>query len=143
MVLLQEFSSKLVPKKVDLKWSPFWVQISNLPLKSRTREIGMEIGSKLGKILEVDVPEKGVPWGRYLRVRIQMDVTRKLIWAKKISIENDEPRWVLFQYERLPNFCYLCGKLDTVNMNALKREKPTVGWKRKNTNMGLGCVQSR
>lgn len=57
----------------------------------------MEIGSKVGKILEVDVPENGVQWGRYLRVRIQMDVTRKLIRAKKVSIENDEPCWVFFQ----------------------------------------------
>ncbi|XP_030940122.1 uncharacterized protein LOC115965057 [Quercus lobata] len=111
LVLLQEFSGELVPKEVDLKWSPFLVQILNLPLKSRTRETGMEIGSKLGKVLDVDVSEKGVQWGRYLRVRIQMDVTKKLIWAKKVSIENDEPRWVFFQYERLPNFCYLCGKI--------------------------------
>ena len=71
----------------------------------------MEIGSKLGKVLEVDVSEKGVQWGRYLCVRIQMDVTKKLIGAKKVSIENDEPRWVFFKYERLPKFCYLYGRI--------------------------------
>ena len=111
LVLLQEFSGELVPKEVDLKWSPFWVQISNLPLKSRTSETGMEIGSKIGKVLDVDVPEKGVQWGRYLRVRIHMDVTKKLIRAKKVCIENDKPRWVFFQYERLTNFCYMCGRI--------------------------------
>ena len=71
----------------------------------------MEIGSKIGKVLDVDVPEKGVQWGRYLRVRIHMDVTKKLIRAKKVCIENDKPRWVFFQYERLPNFCYTCGRI--------------------------------
>ena len=71
----------------------------------------METGSKLGKVLEVDVSEKGIQWGRYLCVRIQMDVTKKLIGAKKVSIENDEPRWVFFKYERLPNFCYLYGRI--------------------------------
>ena len=60
LVLLQQFSRDLVPKKIDLKWSPFWVQVSNLPLKSRTKETGMVIGSKLGKVLDVDVPENGV-----------------------------------------------------------------------------------
>ena len=60
LVLLQEFSGDLVPKEIDLKWSPFWVQVSNLPLKSRTKETGMVIGNKLGKVLDVDVPENGV-----------------------------------------------------------------------------------
>ena len=57
-MLLQEFSGELIPKEVDLKWSPFWVQISNLPLKSRTRETDMEIGSKIGKVLDVDALRK-------------------------------------------------------------------------------------
>lgn len=109
LVLLQEFSGDLVPKEIDLKWSPFWVQVSNLPLKSRTKETGMVLGSKLGKAIDVDVPENGVHWGRYLRVKVQLDVTKKLIQAKKVSIEDDEPRWVFFRYERLPNFCYVCG----------------------------------
>ena len=112
LVLLQEFSRDLVPKEIDLKWLPFWVQVSNLPLKSRTKETRMEIGIKLEKVLEVDILENGVHRGQYLWVKVQLDVTRKLIRAKKVSIEEDEPRWVFFRYERLPNFC--CVWLDWV-----------------------------
>lgn len=53
-----------------MKWSPFLVQIHNLPLKSMTKETGCEIGSKLGKVIDVDVSEKCVYWGKYLRVRV-------------------------------------------------------------------------
>ena len=60
LVLLQEFERELVPKEINLKWSPFWVQIHNLPLKSMTKETGWEIGSKVGRVIDVDVPEKGV-----------------------------------------------------------------------------------
>ncbi|XP_030970279.1 uncharacterized protein LOC115990603 [Quercus lobata] len=109
LVLLQEFEGELVPKEINLKWSPFWVQIHNLPLKSMTKETGWEIGSKVGRVIDVDVPEKGVCWGKYLRVRVQFDTTKKLIRAKKVKIEDDEPRLVFFRYERLPNFCYRCG----------------------------------
>ena len=38
LVLIQEFEGELTPKEIVLKWSPFWVQIFNLPLKSRKKE---------------------------------------------------------------------------------------------------------
>lgn len=88
-----------------LKWTPFWVQIYNLPLKSMTREIGMEIGTKIGMVLDVDVPEKGVQLGKFLQVRIRFDATKKLIRGKRVTIEGGESNWVFFKYEQLPNFC--------------------------------------
>lgn len=127
LVLLQEFSRDLVPKEIDLKWSPFWVQVSNLPLKSTTKEMGLEISSKLGKVLDIDVLENGVHWGRYLHIRIQLDVTRKLIRAKKVSIEQDEPRWVFFRYERLPNFCYVCGLIGHSKCECSKKKDGSGG----------------
>ena len=61
--------------------------------------------------MEVDVTKSGVKWGKYLRVRVQLDVTKKLIRGKKIAVEGGEQRWISFKYERLPNFCYRCGLL--------------------------------
>ena len=112
LVLLQEFEGEQDPKDIVLKWSPFWVKIYNLPLKSRTRETGRAIGASLGKVLDVDVANNGVQWGKYLRVRVEMDVTRKLIRGRKINIVGEEARWVHFKYERLPNFCYRRGLLE-------------------------------
>lgn len=59
--------------------------------------------------MEVDVAEKGVQWSKCLRVRVKVDVTKKLLRGKKITIKGDDGRWVYFKYERLPNFCYYCG----------------------------------
>ena len=47
-----------------------------------------------------------------MRVYVSVDITKKLICGKKINIEGGENRWVIFKYERLPNFCYKCGMLD-------------------------------
>ena len=112
LVLIQEFDGELTPKEIEIKWAPFWIQIFNLPLKCRTKEIGRAIGSKLGEVLEVDVSESGVHWGRCLRVRVRIDVTKRLVCWKKITIEGGEGRWVQLKYERLPNFCYRCGLLN-------------------------------
>ncbi|KAK7831688.1 uncharacterized protein CFP56_027146 [Quercus suber] len=70
------------------------------------------IGSKIGEVLEVDVPDSGVQWSKFLRVCVRMDVTKKLIRGKKINIEGGESKWVFFKFERLPNFCYGCGLLN-------------------------------
>ena len=130
LVLLQEFDGELSPKEIELKWAPFWIQILNLPLKCRTKDIGWAISSKLGEVFEVNVSESGVQWARCLRVRVRIDVTKRMVRGKKITIEGGEGRWVQFKYETLPNFCYRCGLLS----HALKdcqepRESNTVGEK--------------
>lgn len=44
-------------------------------------------------------------------MRVRLDVTKKLVRGKKITVGGEESRWVNFKYERLPNFCYRCGLL--------------------------------
>ena len=41
-----------------------------------------------------------------MRVRVRLDVTKRLVRGKKITVEEGDSRWVNFKYERLPNFCY-------------------------------------
>ena len=106
LIILQEFEGEQTPKEVVLKWTPFWIQIHNLPLKSRTKETGYSISATIGEVVKVDVVENGVQWGKCLRVRVMVDVTRRLIRGKRITIKGVEGRWVQFKYERLPNFCY-------------------------------------
>ena len=112
LVLLQCFEGDKHPKDIIFQWSLFWVQMYNLPLKHRTRETGLAIGASLGEVLEVDVADSGVQWGKCLRVWVKIDVIRRLIRGRKTKVEDGVDRWVLFKYERLPNFCYRCGLLD-------------------------------
>ena len=57
LVLLQCFDGDKDPKDILFQWSPFWVQMYNLPLKHRTRETGLAIGASLGEVLELDVAD--------------------------------------------------------------------------------------
>ena len=50
--------------------------------------------------------------GTCLRVRVHLDVNKRLVRGKKITVEGGEGKWVNFKYERLPNFCYRCGLLN-------------------------------
>ena len=107
LVLLQEFDGKLTPKEIEIRWAPFWIQIFNLLLNCGMKEIGRAIGAKLGEVMEIDVH-----WGMCMRVKVLLDVTKRLVRGKKITVEGGECRWVNFKYERLPNFCYRCGLLN-------------------------------
>ena len=61
--------------------------------------------------MEVDVVDSGVQWGKYLWVRVKVDITKKLVRGKKVTIEGGESQWIQFRYERIPNFCCRCGLL--------------------------------
>nr|POE95537.1 uncharacterized protein CFP56_01578 [Quercus suber] len=112
LVLIQDFEGELTLKEIDIRWAPFWIQIYNLPLKCRMKETGCAIGLSLGLVMDLDVPESGVQWGKFLRVRVHIDAMKCLECGKKVTIEGGESRWVSFKYERLPNFYYRCGLLN-------------------------------
>ena len=78
------------------------------------REVGEDIGRAIGHLLEVDVPANGLGWGKYLRIRVEMDVREPLLRGRIVQEEQGEgvaPYWVDFKYEHLPIFCYRCGRL--------------------------------
>ena len=90
----------------------FWVQIHGLSTLSQTRETSLSIGGILGKVEKVDVGDKGLNLGCYLRIRVTMDISQLLIWGRLVCMEGLDSWWVEFKYECLPIFCYLCGRLE-------------------------------
>ena len=54
---------------------------------------------KIGMVLDIDVLEKGVQWGKFLRVTIGFDATKKLVKGKRVTIKGGESRWIFFKYE--------------------------------------------
>ena len=78
----------------------------NLPLRHMNKTTAEAIGKTLGTVEQVDSSSIGECQGRYLRVRIQIDITQPLCRGRMVNISEAEPEWVAFQYEKLPIFCY-------------------------------------
>ncbi|GLT95181.1 hypothetical protein SLE2022_128770 [Rubroshorea leprosula] len=76
-------------------------------------ESGKNIGSAMGRLIEVDVGEGNIWGSEYIRVRVGIDARRPLRLGMKLTLKG-RPLWVSFRYEWLPNFCYCCGMLDHV-----------------------------
>ncbi|XP_060969593.1 uncharacterized protein LOC133036849 [Cannabis sativa] len=66
-------------------------------------------------ILDPDKTIIGKGIGPYLRMRILLDVNfplRRGLNLQFIKTGREIIKWLFFKYERLPDFCYFCGKLD-------------------------------
>ena len=97
------------------------------------------IGTKLGEVMDVDVLESGVNWGKFLQVRVQIDITKKLVRGKRNVIEGGEQRWITFKYERLPNFCYRYGLLSHKVKECKEGNGSDINTELNTSSMGPGC----
>lgn len=61
--------------------------------------------------------------GKCLRVQVHINLKKRLVQGKRITIKGGESRWVNFKYERLLNFCYRCGMLSHILKDCPKISK--------------------
>ncbi|TXG52368.1 hypothetical protein EZV62_021537 [Acer yangbiense] len=99
----------------SLKFShaDFWVQIHKIPILCMTKEIGRFLGSMIGEVLDIDGGNSGDCVGKFMRVRIRMDITKPLKRCLRVDIMGDGTETIMIlRYERLPNHCFKCGLID-------------------------------
>lgn len=82
---------------------PFWTRVYDLPLNIRTESMARRLGDIIGAFEEMDLKESnGI--GKFLRIKVAIDLWKPLKrGGKKLK--------VFFKYERLPTFCFACGKI--------------------------------
>ncbi|XP_035551114.1 uncharacterized protein LOC118349691 [Juglans regia] len=110
LFVLKDFDGERQPSQLDFDHTCLWVQMLNLPLSYMNKKMGEVIGISLGEVMEVDVQEDGVAWGRCLRVKAECDLRRPLARGRTIIVEG-RSSWVPFQYEKLSRICFNCGRI--------------------------------
>ncbi|KAL6201237.1 hypothetical protein ACLB2K_024952 [Fragaria x ananassa] len=109
LLVLDYTDGTVSPSEMKLNHADLWVQVHNLPLLGMNVVLGRRIANYLGKYLEVEEEGDGECWGKYMRLRVRLDVMQPLRRGMKICLEGCEPIWVDFKYEGIPEFCYHCG----------------------------------
>lgn len=110
LLLLYDFDGVTPPVQMSFSHSPFWVQIHDMPILCMNRGVGLKIGASLGTVIDVDVAGDGVGWGRCLRIQVNLDVTKPLERGRALLLDA-KSIWVTFKYEKLPLFCFNCGRI--------------------------------
>lgn len=108
MFSIEDFNGTIAPTRIDFAKASFWVRMFHLPLACMCETMGVQIGSSVGQVEEVETDEYGVGWGEYLRVRIRLDLSKPSTRGRLLKV-NEENTWIAFQYETLPKFYFHCG----------------------------------
>ena len=120
----------------------FWIQLHNVPEHCLTQATGEVVGNTIGALVQVADSEDDGEGGEFLRVRVVVDIKKPLPRCCKLWSEGEHVGWALLKFERLPNFCYWCGKV-THGENDCDVWLRGKGRLKKENNMGIGCVLSR
>jgi hypothetical protein len=116
LLLLQPWSSNLTLEEIELHICPFLVQLHGLPMQNMTTQNAIRIGKAIGSVFEVEnCDNKGIICRQYLQVKVELNTSLPLIPRFHIPRNDKESLWVSFKYERLADYCTLCGLIGHKN----------------------------
>ena len=125
LLVLKKYDGDLRASDYVFDKADFWVRVYGLPLKMLNQEMADRIGRKIGSLIETDHKSR---WGKCLRIRVNMDVTKPL--RRFVMLTGTEGRkdwWGRLAYERLPMFCYECGIIGHADVECSMQDQSAVG----------------
>jgi hypothetical protein len=110
LMVLQDFDPTKSLEDYEFNDVPIWIRIFKLPLGMMNGETGEQIGQEVGEFLEAAVGDDGMAVGKFLRIRVRIDLRKPLMRGITLHFGDDMlPKWCPFEYEFLPEFCFTCG----------------------------------
>lgn len=111
VIILSNVTGEQKPSDIPLFQVPFWVRIYDLPFKGRNTENNAKmLGNKVGTFIKVDTSDV-VGINKSMRVRVLIDVRKPLQQEVEVRMKGGTKETFKVTYEKLPLFCYVCGKL--------------------------------
>ncbi|KAK3437924.1 hypothetical protein EUGRSUZ_C02564 [Eucalyptus grandis] len=110
LLVLQQCEPNTPDLCYEFTYCDFWVHFYGLPLGRATYESIRDIVAKLGEVVEVKLDTKGNSNSNFGKTKVKINLEMPLKTGVLLNQENKR-LWVEFKYERLPNYCYSCGKI--------------------------------
>ncbi|CAL1406434.1 unnamed protein product [Linum trigynum] len=95
----------------SLTFVPFWIQMRDIPSHCRTMHFGRRMAGRVGEVLEAGLfGVRGDP-GFFFKAKVLVDLEAPLRTRLYASNQIHGGFWINLNYERLPLFCYNCGRV--------------------------------
>ncbi|KAH7840782.1 hypothetical protein Vadar_021507 [Vaccinium darrowii] len=118
LLVLQPLQDGIAVNELEFSKCPFWVQIHGLPCEKMNRANAIKIRQRFEKLLGVEGAAEGLFLNRsFLRGRVEINLSNPLprgFWLRRQTSAGRD-RWVSYKFEKLPDYCYACGRLDHDN----------------------------
>jgi len=88
-----------------------WVQVHQLPFGFMDARVGALVGSHIRKMVKYDEENNYGAWRIYMRVRMEIGLEEPLKQDLLIERESGEDIKLVFKYEHLGKFCFICGSI--------------------------------
>lgn len=122
LLALRRWDEMCSLRELRFEYATLWIQLHNLPPYCSPPEISCQIAAMAGEVQEVDLRCLSSARVRVL-VNILAPLTAGLYVPRSGRITDC---WVYFKYERLPNFCYRCGRLSHSTAYCMYDEVPAI-----------------
>lgn len=99
MLVLKNFDAYTPLQQMRFDYEQFWVQLHQLPM-----------GNSLGKIIDIDISEDGVGWGRFLHLKVELCLTKVIVKGRTVKVQGKHV-WISLRYEKLPKIYLNCGRI--------------------------------
>lgn len=110
LLVLKQCEPDIPEHCYDFSRAAFWVRLVGIPPGWRIEPVYHDLGNKLGQVKDVQLESMGIMQQKGGRVRVEIDLSTPLKAGAILDIGN-KWLWVEFIYERLPHYCYSCGKI--------------------------------
>ncbi|CAN1776997.1 Uncharacterized protein At4g02000 [Linum perenne] len=111
LLVMRELKPGDLPTTVTLTSTEFWIQVHDVPAAFCTERVGKILGDYVGEYLAFDEKHRYTADTPYMRIRVRFDVTAPLVKGRKVRRPGGNWLMSKFRYERLPVFCYVCGRI--------------------------------
>jgi 14-3-3 protein epsilon len=117
-LVIERIAPGVVPATVELNHLDVWLQVYRLPFGFIQPKVGQTIGRFLGEMKEYD--HRNTVHSTYMRLKVRINVTKPLQQSWKVRANEGNFVQIIFKYEKLGIFCYLCGLLGHTDKNCPK-----------------------